>query len=64
MSSGDPLAAKAEEPPAPAPPPRDEPAEDETVVMPPTEQGGAGTNGADENRPAKAPAARAQDESE
>jgi hypothetical protein len=38
--------------------------DDETVVMPPTEQGGAGGNGADESRPAKARAAGAQDEPE
>ena len=37
---------------------------DETVVMPPTEQGGAGANGGDESRPAKARAAGAQDEPE
>jgi hypothetical protein len=37
---------------------------DETVVMPPTEQGGAGGNGADESRPSKAQAAGAQDEPE
>ncbi|MFL5874695.1 MAG: hypothetical protein ACJ76T_02210 [Solirubrobacteraceae bacterium] len=38
--------------------------DDETVVMPPNEQGGAGGNGADESRPAKARAAGAQDEPE
>jgi hypothetical protein len=38
--------------------------DDKTVVKPPTEQGGAGANGADESRPAKARAAGAQDEPE
>jgi hypothetical protein len=38
--------------------------DDETVVMPPAEQGGADGNGADESRPAKARAAGAQDEPE
>jgi hypothetical protein len=38
--------------------------DDKTVVMPPTEQGDAGANGADESRPAKARAAGAQDEPE
>ena len=48
------------------PPPADKaPAgDDETVVMPPAEQGGSGANGADESRAAKARTAGAQDEPE
>ena len=61
--------AKPTEPDATSTEPEAKPTEpqagnDETVVMPPTEQGGAGANGADESRPAKARAAGAQDEPE
>jgi hypothetical protein len=61
--------AKPAEPDATSTRPEAKPTEpqagnDETVVMPPTEQGGAGANGADESRPAKARAAGAQDEPE
>jgi hypothetical protein len=70
ISSGDPLAAKrapAKPDAKPAEPPLAEQAPaggDETGVVPPSEEGDAGANGADESRPAKARAAGAQDEPE